>query len=87
MTRLLFALAVVFLLIWWFRRRKPKTEDNHKPTESNPQALIPCAHCGVMVPESEAFTDPQHRQFCSAEHLSLANQEAQTKSKQTTQQD
>lgn len=72
MSRILFALAIAFALVWWFRRNKG-TNNKNKPPLVNPQSLIQCAHCGVMVPESESFFDPQQRGFCSAEHLSLAN--------------
>lgn len=72
MTRLLLALAIAFLLVWWFRRDK-RSDSNPKTTPPQPQALIACAHCGIMIPESESFLDPHQRRYCSAEHLRLAN--------------
>ncbi len=33
-----------------------------------PQDMVPCAVCGVHLPQGDALTDGRGRHFCSAQH-------------------
>ncbi len=33
-----------------------------------PQDMVPCAVCGVHLPQGEALTDGRGRHFCGAQH-------------------
>ena len=58
---LLIAVAVIYFLVTGFaRRRKPSA-----PSAS--ESMVPCAHCGINVPRSEAL-EGAGRFFCSEEH-------------------
>jgi uncharacterized protein len=35
---------------------------------AQPVAMVPCAHCGVHLPSSEALVDDAGRPFCSEAH-------------------
>ena len=58
-------LLIVVGGIWWIRQqRRPHTHTN-KP--SDPQVMVPCAHCGTHTPESDAVRGTQGT-YCSAAH-------------------
>jgi len=39
--------------------------------------LLPCAHCGVLVPRAEVIESANGRTYCSQEHLRLGAQDKQ----------
>ena len=45
-------------------RPAPKTP----PAPERPVAMVPCAHCGIHLPTSEALLDQAGRPFCSESH-------------------
>ena len=45
-------------------RRQPKAQ---------PESMVPCAHCNIHFPASEAVTNAAGLVFCSEEHLHLAS--------------
>lgn len=58
---LVIAVAVIYFLVTGFARKRkhsapPLTE-----------AMVPCAHCGINIPRSEAL-ESGGRFFCSEEH-------------------
>lgn len=62
---------VVFILLFWagwrlwrYWQRLQNTADKH-PTEG--EAMVPCAQCGVHLPQSSALKSGS-RHFCSREH-------------------
>lgn len=72
MTRILIVIGLTIAIVWWLRKgRSPHTPKTRTPPA--PQALLRCAHCGVMVPADEAFRDPQNRAYCSPAHLTQGN--------------
>lgn len=59
---LVIAAAVAYFLVTGFSRKRAKSE-GLPPSET----MVPCAHCGVNLPRSEALEDAG-RFFCSEEH-------------------
>jgi uncharacterized protein len=68
-------LLIALVLIWLFyspalrgvRGASKGPKQPEKPPV--PEAMVQCAHCGVHLPNGEAYKDPQGRAFCSAAHL------------------
>ena len=58
-------LLIVVGGIWWIRQqRKP----NQTPVKkAGPQVMVPCAHCGAHVPETEAIHGARGT-YCSQAH-------------------
>jgi len=43
-----------------------------RPTPpAEPQPMVRCAHCGLMLPRQEALPGPDEHHYCGAEHLRL----------------
>jgi uncharacterized protein len=71
-------LLIALVLIWLFyspalrgirggsKGPKPSDKPNKPPAT---EAMVQCAHCGVHLPNGEAYKDPHGRAFCSAAHL------------------
>ena len=74
---LLLLLAVVLVIGWLTRTKKPSGphQASAPPPAGNPslgsEQMIRCAHCGTYVPASEAVSDGAGALFCSAEHRRL----------------
>ncbi|GGK01688.1 PP0621 family protein [Pseudomonas matsuisoli] len=70
MLRLLFWIAVIALVVWYWRRKKRATartnETNVRPEE--PAPMVRCATCGVHVPQQQALLQDQ-KWYCSHTHL------------------
>lgn len=62
---LLVAVVVVYLAWKGFARKR-----GEPPASSQAEVMVPCAHCGVNLPHSEALRDGG-RFFCSEEHRRL----------------
>jgi uncharacterized protein len=89
MTKFLLLALLIFAVLWGplSRLRGPKRQapEARQPTPSkaprpaapevrdHAQDIVPCAHCGVHLPRSEALAGPEHggELFCSAEHRRL----------------
>jgi uncharacterized protein len=59
---LVIALVVLYFLVRGFMRKRSRSS---APPSS--ESMVPCAHCGVNVPRSEAL-EGAGRFFCSEEH-------------------
>lgn len=81
MTRALILGIAIFVLIWLVRRsfaaRRPgapgadaEGESAAKERAAIESELVACAHCGVLLPRSEAL-EAEGRPYCSREHLRL----------------
>lgn len=72
---LLLVLVVAIGAMWLGRRKGPRVPappDRGASSASTPvQRMVECAHCGVNLPQAEAFADADGRLFCSAEHRRL----------------
>ena len=80
--RFLWLLAIVGLGYWWLKNRRilRRADPPSEKTKSKPisQATVACAHCGLIVPATEAlnlsglwakFASRQRLYFCSEAHL------------------
>jgi uncharacterized protein len=75
---LLLALLVLALAYWITRLGKPKDRRNEEerpahtaPNDSGSEAMTPCSHCQVHIPESEAVRDAAGAPFCCDQHRRL----------------
>jgi len=59
---LVIAVAVIYFLVTGFARKRARSS---APPAS--ESMVPCAHCGVNVPRSEAL-EGAGRFYCSEEH-------------------
>ena len=82
MSKMLLLLIAVLVFFWLLRRAlsSRKRGTGTPGAKGAPQpvtALVACAHCGVHLPQNEAFAsdegDPPaaRRFFCTEEHLKL----------------
>lgn len=71
---LTFVLVVFFALRFIINTLVEAREKNaiDKKTDSEPSAnaMVRCAHCGVHLPQSEAYFDGHHT-YCSEGHMKL----------------
>lgn len=66
----LLLLVVHFVRRWWQRSDAPQERGGEQAAPAEPERMVECAHCGLLVPESEAVSDGG-RDFCSPEHAHL----------------
>ncbi len=65
MGRLLFIIAIVAVVYWWF-----KTVRKQQPRQDEPpraEDMVRCAECGVHLPKSESFL-VGGKYYCSEAH-------------------
>lgn len=74
---LLLAVLVLWLLYSpWVRQLlrggrsdlPPRPPGRTKPEPEHPVAMVPCAHCGVHLPASDALMGDDGQPFCSEAH-------------------
>lgn len=58
---------------------RAKTNLNQSEPKLKSQNMVRCAHCGIHLPQSEAYYDGQHT-YCSEGHLHQGPQEKTTSS-------
>ncbi len=65
MSRLLFIIAIVAVVFWWFKSvRKQQTRQDEPPGAED---MVRCAECGVHLPKNESFL-VGGKYFCSEAH-------------------
>lgn len=62
-------------------RAKLQDERSDKGEEPPSQAMVRCAHCGIHLPQSEAYYDGQHT-YCSEGHMKLGPKDYENNVKQ-----
>lgn len=70
----LLVLLVILGVVWYGRsktRRPPVARPPEPPPAKGSITMAACAHCGVHVPAADLVMG-QHAEYCSAEHLRLA---------------
>ncbi len=62
-------LLVIAVVLWIARARSTKLPGRKPggPAVSGPQAIVPCAHCGVHLPRAEAVHGARGH-YCSEAH-------------------
>ena len=69
--RLLIIAVAIWLAVQLVRRAlRPRQPQARRSAPGDLPRMLPCAHCGVHVPESEAITHAG-RVYCSKEHVAL----------------
>lgn len=67
--RLLLLLVILAPFIWWLRvRLRAKVPP---PDPATPITMVRCAHCGVHLPQPDAYADAQGHRYCSDAHRQL----------------
>ena len=73
--KLLLLVVAVVVLLWllrgtlstWRGDRPDRAKRDAKPPSTDPQAMLPCAECGLHLPKGDALPG-QGGVFCSAAH-------------------
>lgn len=47
---------------------QPKEALARPPKQAGSPSIVPCAHCGLHLPEAEAFIGPNGLHYCSEAH-------------------
>lgn len=66
-----FRFLIIALAVWLavlLLRRALRSDRSHRAEGSAPPKMLPCATCGVHVPETDALKRGG-RSYCSEEHL------------------
>ena len=79
MSRIVIIVAAVLVFFWLLRRALGSRKQGDRPQAPGPTAappdLVSCAHCGVHLPENEAFRAgdgaPAGALYCSEDHRRL----------------
>jgi uncharacterized protein len=69
---LLFILAVIVIYLVLSSLARNRAAKKQSPEAPPVEPMVPCAHCGVNLPRSEAL-EAAGRFFCSEEHRRLAS--------------
>lgn len=68
MSRLLIIGIIVFLVVYFLKRKlQPPQKNPPKTAAAQNEKMVKCAHCGVHVPISEAISVDQQF-YCSDAH-------------------
>lgn len=69
MFRILLIVAAIVLVVLLLRSLRTPRSSNQVKREERPAVphMVRCAHCGLHVPEDEAWEDGEYR-YCSGEH-------------------
>lgn len=70
MGRLILLALAVLILVWLIRRAFGGHKRDAPKVPGAPGDLVACAHCGVLVPRSEARA-AAGAQYCTEEHARL----------------
>jgi uncharacterized protein len=65
--------AIIFAGLWWIRQQRSGANAPSKKNKGS-NVMLPCAHCGLHIPESEAVLGPPKSNgaqmpYCSQQHL------------------
>ena len=63
----LILIVVVFAAIWWIRQQRPKQVDTAHTRNLDPSLMVPCAHCGTHIPQSDVIQG-ERGVYCSTAH-------------------
>lgn len=65
--------AIIFAGLWWIRQQRSGPNSPSKKNKGS-NVMLPCAHCGLHIPENEAVLGPAKSNgtqtaYCSPQHL------------------
>jgi len=66
--------AIIFAGLWWIRQQRSGANSPLNKKNKGSNVTLPCAHCGLHIPESEAVLGPAKSNgtqtaYCSQQHL------------------
>lgn len=66
--------AIIFAVLWWIRQQRSGPNAPSYKKSKNANVMLPCAHCGLHVPETEAvfgklLATGEPAPYCSPQHL------------------
>ena len=63
-------LITIALVLWWAWKKRSDQPRTGKPlSEKAPEAIIACAHCGVLHPLSDSLVEGDAHYCCAAHRL------------------
>jgi uncharacterized protein len=71
MGRLILLAFAVLILVWLVRRAFGGRQGDAPTVRGAPGELVPCAHCGVLLPRAEARRAADGQTYCGEEHARL----------------
>jgi len=65
--------TIIFAGLWWIRQQRSGSNSPSKKNKGS-NVMLPCAHCGLHIPENEAVLGPAKSNgtqtaYCSPQHL------------------
>jgi hypothetical protein len=66
--------AIIFVGLWWIRQQRSGSNSPLNKKNKGSHVMLPCAHCGLHVPETEAvfgklLANGDPTPYCSPQHL------------------
>jgi uncharacterized protein len=71
LSKLLLFLVFVAVVYFVVRGMMRRSRDRTRPRVPPPERMVPCSHCGLNLPQSEAL-ESRGRFYCSDEHRRLS---------------
>jgi uncharacterized protein len=68
----LLTLAALLLLFWILRQLWRRHLATHRGSPPSVKQMVPCAHCGLYLPQDEAISQ-NGRYYCCTEHRDAAS--------------
>jgi uncharacterized protein len=62
-------MLVLFGILWWVWRQRvaPSPPSSPRRPERPAEKMVACAHCGLLLPESDSVADGEQR-YCGEAH-------------------
>jgi uncharacterized protein len=66
--------AVIFAVLWWIRQQRSGKRSPSFKKSKDSNVMLPCAHCGLHIPEKEAVfgklsASGEPAPYCTQQHL------------------
>jgi len=66
--------AIIFVGLWWIRQQRSGSNSPLNKKNKGSNVMLPCAHCGLHIPETEAvfgqrLANGNPASYCSPQHL------------------
>lgn len=73
MSKLLVPILAILVIAWLWRSARTRSQPRRPPpTPKKALPVVPCAYCGVHVPQGTAVHGT-HGEYCCKEHLQAAH--------------
>lgn len=59
-------LIVIAAVVWWVWQKRATPRAGAPRAEAAPERMVPCAHCGVLMPESDSLAEDGKHYCCEA---------------------